>query len=443
MLTAEPTFSVSELGEVISMAMARAFPDQVWVAGEIRDLARARSGHVYFSLVDATPDGSAVAARLPVVLFASDRDAVNRLLVRSGAVRMTDGVRIRIRCRVGFYAGRGELQLQMTWIDPAYTLGQLEAARRELMQRLDAEGLLGANASLAPPLVPLRVGVVTSRGSAAHADFVDELRRSGFGFTVSVADARVQGVDAAASVVAALEALAGRGLDLLAVVRGGGARTDLAAFDDERVARAIAACPVPVWTGIGHEIDTSVADAVAARSLKTPTACAAELVAEVETFVTGLDHAARRVTTAATSGLARAGTFVESTAHRLSGSTHRRLGGAVRRADLAAHTLQRGLGMRWAREADRYEQATARLERESRRALADAERRLAHVDGVVRAVDPVRTLARGWTLTRDSSGLLVRTPLDVSPGDAITTETAGGRITSVVEAATMESDDRA
>ncbi len=438
MTAGEQTFSVAELGEVISVVMTRAFRDEVWVAGEIRDLNRARNGHVYFSLVDVAPDGATVAARLPVVLFSSDREAVNRILVKSGAVRMTDGVRIRIRCRVGFWAGRGSIQLHMTWIDTDYTLGELEGARRDLLRRLEQEQLIVANAALPPPLVPLRVGVVTSRGSAAHADFVDELRRSGYGFAVTVADARVQGVDSPASLVAALAVLAGVPLDVVAVVRGGGARTDLATFDDERVARAIASFPLPVWTGIGHEIDASVADAVAARSLKTPTACAAELVAAVRTFVGGLDASAGRIAAVAGAVVSRTHSRVATAVRRLDAGTHRRLHAATGRIDLTVHALERSLQERWGREATRHEAAVERLARESVRALADADRRLGHIGDVVRVVDPVQILARGWTLTRDASGRLVRSPGDVGTGDRITTETAGGNIASTVEAATME-----
>ena len=162
-----------------------------------------------------------------------------------------------------------------------------EVARAALLAKLAEEDLLRANADRPMPLVPLRVGLATSDGSAAEADFLDELRRSGFAFRVLRADTRVQGSDAPRSIASAIRMLATHRLDVLALVRGGGARTDLAAFDDEAVARAIAACPVPVVTGIGHEVDTSVADEVAHTAAKTPTACAQLLVARAR-------HPARR-----------------------------------------------------------------------------------------------------------------------------------------------------
>ncbi len=253
--------------------------------GEIRNLSRPQSGHVYFTLTD--PDGG---ASLGVMLSATKKGSVNATLTRAGGtVRMSDGTDVRIQGRLDWYAPRGELQLRMTAIDPSYTLGQLELARAELLGRLQAEGLLRANAAHALPLAPLRVGLITSEGSAAEADFLDELRRSGFAFHVLRVDSRVQGADAPRSIANAIRMLATHRLDVLALVRGGGARTDLASFDDEAVARAIAACPVPVLTGVGHEVDISVADEVAHTSAKTPTACAQLLVARVGALAGALE----------------------------------------------------------------------------------------------------------------------------------------------------------
>src|SRR5690606_10320380 len=149
--------------------------------------------------------------------------------------------------------------LKMAGIDPRFTLGELSQARDQVIRRLVASGLLDANGRLRLPPAPLRVGVVTSRGSAAWHDFHDELVRSGFGFRVEVCHTKVQGDGADRSVAAAVRTLARRpGLDCLVVIRGGGARNELATFDAEQIAVAIATSPVPVITGLGHEIDRSV-----------------------------------------------------------------------------------------------------------------------------------------------------------------------------------------
>ncbi|MEQ1786319.1 MAG: exodeoxyribonuclease VII large subunit, partial [Acidimicrobiales bacterium] len=328
----EPTYSVTELADAIGNALRASFRDEVWVRGEIRDLSRPQSGHVYFSLTD--PDGG---ASLGVMLSSRTKGSVNSTLTTAGGgVRMTAGTDVRIRGRLDWYAPRGQLQLRMTAIDPAYTLGQLEVARAALLARLTEEGLLRANAARPLAPAPLRVGLVTSEGSAAEADFLDELRRSGFAFHVLRVDSRVQGVDAPRSIASAIRMLSTHPVDVLALVRGGGARTDLAAFDDEAVARAIAACPVPVLTGVGHEVDTSVADEVAHTSAKTPTACAQLLVARVAEVAHGLDGAWRAIATSAVRSVARHDERLVSQARHLSRGARVALDRGSTRLDVVA-----------------------------------------------------------------------------------------------------------
>lgn len=448
------TYSVTELSQAIGRVLSRAFVDEVWVEGEIRDLTRARNGHVYFTLVD--PSAAAEQAPvLPVTLFASDRVAVNRVLVRSGAMRMSDGVHVRIRGRIGHYAPRAAVQLRMTWIDTDYTMGKLAAERRALLEKLAAERLLERNAALPLPLVPLRIGLVTSVGSAAHADFIDELGVGSYAFTVLVADARTQGPLAAETIVAALRTLSSHRPDVVALVRGGGAQTDLAAFDDEGLAVAIATAGFPVFTGIGHEIDSSVADHVAARSLKTPTACAQEIVAMVRGFEQALRTTAQRVGVAGAAGAVRAGHLMEGRSVRLAASArlhiarHERhvaaatdvvarrtaeaVAAALTRTTQAAAHLHGGVRHHVGRADGDLAAAERRLVRGSTRGVAAAGRRLDGLAAVYRSHDPRRLLERGWSLTYGPDDALVRAPDDVATGDRLRTRTAGGDIGSVVE----------
>ncbi|MET0902547.1 MAG: exodeoxyribonuclease VII large subunit [Acidimicrobiales bacterium] len=446
----EPTFSVTDLSDQIGNALRARFRDEVWVRGEIRDLSRARSGHVYFTLTD--PEGD---ASIGVMLSATKKGSVNHTLTQAGGtVRMNDGTDVRIRGRLDWYPRRGQLQLRMTAIDPAYTLGQLELARAELLARLQAEGLLGANARRAMPLAPLCVGLITSEGSAAEADFLDELRRSGFAFRVLRVDSRVQGFDAPRSIATALRMLATHPLDVLALVRGGGARTDLAAFDDEAVARAIAACPVPVLTGIGHEVDSSVADEVAHTAAKTPTACAQRLVARVGELADALDgswaaiaeQSVRTIRRHDDRLLLQARHLARGTRVTLEGGEARLATAAERSSRAAATALDRatqrldghrgritGAARSHLRAADVLVAAGARrVAHRAPRALAEADRTLSAVEARLRALDPDRTLARGWSITRGPDGSIVRSPDDVRVGDQLTTRVEGGRLRSTV-----------
>jgi exodeoxyribonuclease VII large subunit len=407
----ERTYGVAELGSVIARLVNQAFPGRCWVRGQIRNLTRSAAGHVYFELAEPGPLGAPPDAIVPVTLLNSERPAVNTVMRAAGAGRMEDGMEIRIAGRITWWAPRGRLQLRMATIDPTYTLGRLGEDRDRLLALLRGERLLERNRSVPMPVLPLRIGVVTSMGSAAHADFRHELERAGIGFRLFEADARTQGLDAGRSVVAAIARLVVHGVDVVAVIRGGGARTDLAAFDGELIARAIALAPVPVITGIGHEVDRSIADEVAHLSFKTPTACAAGLVAIVTAAVDRSEVLWTDIARAAATRLVAADDRVRSGAHRLVRSSSGGLGASERVLAEAAR----------------------RLERESIRALALADQRLAGADARRRSFDPALALARGWSITRDGDGRVVRSVQDTEPGTALVTTVADGDVRSTVD----------
>lgn len=425
------TFTVGELTTEVGEALRRSFPEQVWVRGEVQNLKRYQSGHTYFSLVEkAQGPGGRVRARLDCVLFRDDRPAVNRALREVPGAELGDDVEVRILGRLGVY--QGKLQLVMRAIDPVFTVGGIAANRDRLVRLLAAEGLLQVNSRLPMPLVPLRIGLVTSRGSAAYHDFVHELELSGFAFRVGIADVRVQGAAAARRIVWALRELGARDVDAVVVARGGGSRADLAPFDTEIVARAIAAMPVPVLTGIGHEVDRSVADEVAHTACKTPTACAQTLVQRVGSFQERVEEAAARVAASARSRAALA-------SHRLDESARR-----VRRDAPAALARERGhldrahvrveeLARRRVLDAGRTIDGCARRVTElGRRVVATATLRVDASERTVRALDPRRVLERGYSITRTADGAVLRRASDAVVGSELVTEVASGRVTSRV-----------
>jgi exodeoxyribonuclease VII large subunit len=429
----EPTFSVGELTTQVGDALRRAFPEQVWVRGEVQNLKRYSSGHTYFTLVEKATGGDRVRARLDCVLFRDDRPGVNRALKSVPGAELGNDVEVRIRGRVSVYQGR--LQLVMSAIDPVFTVGGIAANREKVLRALAADGLLGVNGRLPLPLVPLRIGLITSVGSAAYHDFVHELDVSGFAFRVAPLDVRVQGAAASRRIVWALRQLAARSFDVVVLARGGGSRADLAPFDTELVARVIAAMPVPVITGVGHEIDRSVADEVAHTACKTPTSCAQTLVQHVRAFVDQLDDSAHRVSSLARARAAIASQQLDEAARR------------VRRGAPSAITRERAhvdrthgrvqeLGRRRARDAERHLGDCARRAAElARRGVTTAGLRLDASERAVRALDPRRVLERGYTVTRTGDGRVVRRAVDVAPGDELMTELASGHIASRVEIA--------
>jgi exodeoxyribonuclease VII large subunit len=346
-------------------------------------------------------------------------------------------MKVRIFGHLDYYAPSGQLGLKMADLDPRFTLGDLAQQREQVLRRLAADGSLDANGRRHLSPVPLRVGVVSSAGTAAWHDFHDELVRSGLGFQLVLADTRVQGPEAGRRVTRAIQALSihavQRGLDAIVVIRGGGSRNELATFDAETIARAIATAPVPVLTGLGHEIDRSVADEVAHTSLKTPTACASHLVIRVRGYLDDVEDRHAAVLVSARARLDGAERSLADRAHRIARRTHAAVERADERLDTRIHRV-RTAGTRPVADAERrLRTLAARLVGRVPQLLANEERHLAGLDARVRSLDPVNVLARGWSITRGPDGRIVRSPDDVTPGDLLMTELPGGRLASRVE----------
>jgi exodeoxyribonuclease VII large subunit len=446
------TYRVSELTEEVKVFLGAAFPS-IWVAGEMHRIRPSRNGHLYFELVEKGPR-DAIVGRLEGVLFRADLARVQAILRRSGQ-ELVEGSEVRCRGSVDVFAAGGRLQLVVREIDPVFSLGMLERRRREILAELQASGLFGRNRELALPALPLRVGLVTSAESAAYHDFMSSLRASGYAFHVVLASTPVQGQGAEARVARALGALSRAGVACAVLVRGGGARSDLQIFDTKAVAEAIARAPFPVLTGLGHEIDQSIADQVAHSSFKTPTMAAEFLVARmaaaegrIRDLERGLERCARlpiarwSMLLAALDRRARAGgDRIAACSSRLEALRARtvvaaRLG--VRAADRQAAEVEARMARAAPRKIDRARPLAEAL---ARRIAVRVASRLREQDGRVRALErlaaelaPERTLRRGYSITRDEGGSLLRDAARAARGERITTVLLSGRLTSTVEA---------
>src|SRR5215207_414125 len=401
----DPTFTVGELADAVNQVLRRGFREGVWVRGEIEGLQQ-RNGHVYFSLTDHTDDGRASIA---VALFANTWYRLRPVLARH-RLRLANGLAVRIHAVPNLYAPTGRLSLVMDGIDVRFTLGKLAADRDALLARLTEAGLVGRNAALRLAVVPLRLGLVASGGSAAWHDVLHELQGSGIGFRIAHVDVRVQGQDAGAAVAGAVRTLARRSLDAIVVVRGGGSRTDLATFDDEGIALAIARSPVPVLTGLGHEVDRSVADHVAHTAYKTPTACAAALVDRVQQFTAAVTAAGRGI----------------------AGRTAMAVRLADQRIDHAGGRLRREASAGLVTAAARLDISAERLASRAPSALRRADHAVDVAAARLQVLDPAAALARGWSITRRPDGTLLRDALALAPGDELVTTLADGTVVSRV-----------
>jgi exodeoxyribonuclease VII large subunit len=449
---AEPTYSVSQLCGEIRELLGEAFPG-IWVAGEVQRFRQGPRGHVYFELIEKGDD-DAIVGKLDAVIWSTDFQRVRRMLAATDQ-RLDEGVQIRCRGGIDFYGAGGRLQLTVKEIDPTFTLGQLERRRRETLAALAAAGLMERNRALTLAELPLVVALVTSDGSAAYHDFLSGLRDSGYGFRILFVHAAVQGRDAESQVVSALRTLAAvGGIDCAVLIRGGGSRTDLAAFDSRAIAEAIARAPFPVLTGLGHEIDRSIADQVAHTAFKTPTMVAEYLIEKVTRLDLAVGELRRALCREAPRSLARAreamgraergvslarlrlaaaGAHVEEHARTLA-----RLGkSALRLAGRRGNELRVRLAAAAPRGIDRSERERRRLGERiggaARGHLREVRATLQGLERLAAQLDPQRTLERGFSITRDAAGRLLRHPDQVAGGAILASQLAGGLVRSRVE----------
>ena len=293
-------YSVSELTGSIRELLESSFGD-LWIEGEISNCRAWNTGHVYFTLKDS-------GAQIKAVMF--------RSAVRYLKFKLEDGQHVIARGRLGVYDPKGEYQLVCEHVQPRGA-GALQVAFEQLKKRLQAEGLFDAARKRPLPVLPSKIGIVTSLDGAALRDILKVLARRHATAHVVIRPARVQGEGAAAEVAAGIRELARvRGVDVLIVGRGGGSMEDLWAFNEEPVARAIQFCPVPVVTAIGHEVDFTIADFVADLRAPTPSA-AAEMVLSAKTeFCARIDHLHRRLDAGVRGQLQRRGMMLQALERR-------------------------------------------------------------------------------------------------------------------------------
>jgi exodeoxyribonuclease VII large subunit len=427
--------SIAQLYRRVDDALASAFSprEALWVRGEVQTLSD-RTGHCYIDLVDPDSAGDRQAPVLKVRCWRQTWGPLRAQLARSG-IELTPGTVVHLVGRIDFYRARAEVNFVMAGLDVTALLGRKAAERAALVAALREEGLLEANRSLAVPPVALRIGLVASPDTEGYRDFVGQLAASGYGFVVAVSRASVQGVGAPRAIARAITRCGASGCDLVVVVRGGGSKADLAAFDSEPVARAIATCPVPVWTGIGHTGDESVADIVANLSFVTPTECGHELVTRVEGWW-------QRSVVAPADAVGRYARRWFELADRHLGACQGRLSGTARqqvrwhreRLEHRVAVLTRAAPVALRAQEASITNRSARLGPAARRSLADAEQRVSSWRRLLGAFDVERQLERGYTLTMDTDGRVLRSGTGLADGDVLVTRFADATARSVVRA---------
>ncbi|MEM7164761.1 MAG: exodeoxyribonuclease VII large subunit [Planctomycetota bacterium] len=449
--------SISQLNEQVRELLRSSFRMPIWVHGEVVGFERnAHKHHVYFQLADKADGDDRPRGVVTAVLFASERRTIEqRLAAAVEPFELSDGIKIQVRARVDLYPPSGSYQIVVEDIDPNYTLGAIALRQEQILREIDRLGIRDHNRSLPFARPTLRLALVTSYESDAYNDVINELAQSEYSFAVDVYDCHVQGARVEEDVLAALDHVSVHAddYDVIAIVRGGGSRTDLMAFDSLPLALAVARHPLKVVVGIGHHRDRSVLD-VLAHSEKTPTAIAQQLVAlaraeeqELLAAVAALSRQGSGVLHEQRSRLVRAAELFRSTAQL-------RIERAAAQLGRDVDGIRLGIARAWEREKQRLRGAAAAAgrgaervvdgrraellravlelrncaERQQRRARERLERLQLRAD----AADPKRILQRGYAWLQKDDGTSLKAASQVASGDRFTARLADGSVAAEV-----------
>lgn len=430
--------TVSQLNGLASAALQERFT-LVWVAGEVSNFARPASGHWYFTLKDAS---------------ASVRAVMFRTAARAVRFDPREGDRIEVLARVSIYEARGDFQLGVERMRPAGA-GDLYQRFLRLKQLLQDEGLFDSARKRPLPSSPRAIGVISSPQAAALRDVLTTLRRRAPHLPVIIYPASVQGVAAPAELLAALAAANRRDeCDVLLLVRGGGSIEDLNAFNDEQLARAVAASRLPVVSGVGHETDFTISDFVADARAPTPTAAAVLVSRDRSDVLEQLRHVAERLQRAMRSNAERSEQRLDLAARLLrspSTQLRERIDRLARAASGLSQGMRQDLQRRQARvvlaqrsvrppqldlPSQRLEGLRGTLCRTQQRRLEQAQTEVANRAGALAALNPKAVVDRGYAIVRNRKGEVVRDPEELTPSEALDIEMAGGVVQVRVETGT-------
>ena len=407
------SFTLLSLNRLVRTAIEQTLDGEYWLEAELSEARLASNGHFYVEFIQKDDSGRALVAKARGVAWARTYNMIAPLFERATGERLRAGLKVRVLVGVEFHELYG-YSLTILSIDPSYTLGDMAARRREILQRLEADGILHDNQQLPLPTLLQRIAVVSSASAAGYGDFCDQLQNNDYGlhFHVQLFPAVMQGTNVEESVLAALAAICDEAdhWDCVVIIRGGGATSDLSDFDTYTLAAAITQMPLPVIVGIGHERDETVLDYVAHTRVKTPTAAAAFLI----------DHQAQQLVR------------LEELNRRIFQSTSQRLQRARARLDQLTTTLPRTFVLITERQRHRMDLLQQRQRSALHRQLERERHRHELLRQRLETLAPERQLRRGYSLTL-IDGHLLRSAQDLRPGTHITTRLADGQVESVVK----------
>src|ERR1700737_362802 len=419
--TSTKVLTVSELTRQIRGTLETKF-GAVWVQGEVSNYKLHPSGHQYFTLKDAR-------AQIACVIFRNTMAPLRQPLA--------DGAQVQVYGNVSVFEARGQYQLSVQILQPR-GLGVLQAKFEALKRKLDAEGLFDPARKRALPKFPKRIGIVTASSGAAIRDILNVLRRRAPWLEILISPVRVQGTGAAQEIAVAIRELAKPNenfppVDLIVLTRGGGSMEDLWEFNEEIVGRTIADVTVPIVSAIGHEIDFTIADFVADLRAPTPSAAAELIVPDIVDLRRHMDVCARGLGRELLNRMRDSQQRVDHVSETLRRCLAHKIDNYRRGLTHALATLQARSPLRELMlRRNRFGDLRRRFMELPKRALENAQHRFQRIEGILRVLGPDATLRRGYSITRNERGELIRTVAAVRPKIKIRTRVSDGEFESTV-----------
>lgn len=422
----DKTYSVSKYLLAVRKLLLSNIPP-VWVNGVITQITE-RGRMVYLSIAEFVEGDVKPVAKLDLCMFAGEFSQMqSRLSNLPIPFVLKEELKVNLFLEPDFYVGSGKFQCKIKNIDPNFTVGELAKTRMAILKKLESERLLRKNKELPFARLPLRVGLVTGETTAAYKDFTTTLEGSGYPFEIVKRYARMQGNETEATVIRALSELESEDIDVVCIVRGGGAKTDLNYFDSEALCRAIANFPRPVLTGIGHQIDESLADRVAYASCITPTDCAKFLIARADAAKRDLSDVIHRIANSASFALSAAKDRLYRSDSRLSVAFGTRVTREKEKLSSMKENLRRIPGRIFEKEREKLKRDLEGLALGSQKIIDLEKAKFQTVEARVLANDPRRILSRGFSYaTRGGKALAFAK--DIRPGDELSLHFADGSV---------------
>ena len=431
------TLTLFELNNLVHEVIEASFDDSYWVVGELSDVSTpAFGGHFYGELVQKDEESDRIVARARITCWARTYNILRLRFQKECGEMLRKGLQVKLLVKVNFHEQYG-FSLNVLDIDSTFTLGDLAKRRREILMQLEKDGILHDNQSLPLPRLLRRIAVVSSATAAGYGDFCNQLEQNdyGFHFDVRLFPAVMQGEQVSASIISALEevlASPDHYFDLVVIIRGGGASSDLSDFDSYELAACIALYPLPVLTGIGHERDETVLDYVAHTRVKTPTAAAAFIIDHQAAEATLLDELYQRITRSAQERIRHEKQRLERQQAVLPLLFTNLIQGRQNRLAILLQRITSVAAQRLEREPARLQLMHHRLLTSSGQRIEREQHRLQLMKQRLDSLDPRLLLKRGYSITT-CGGKLVRGIDTLVKGDVLTTYTEHGTINSIVD----------